>query len=395
MQFNTEYYDSPIFKVSSIPFNMIKCLEIKLGDEDLKNEVSSIPKYLFKSICWIGLVEQSDKCLLYRTTTALFQFAIVFISLSMWISSFIAFDTQNFKITIAYVIGYSFALGVYFSMRHKRKILTTTLRKLNQFPGPSGEKINFAILLLCCIPFVYSILKPVVYNDARAIRFEAYGYYVENRVAQIVLISIKSFFYALVQPTSTTLIALLYCTLCQRCCVLLNHISQVIQLTSPDAFSYSRQMDVLKCKIKIDEILDSIQNVFSLPSFFMIVANFFTTGTVIGWFLFLDSSIYQLNEIAESVYHITTDFGCMIVVLWVAGGIPVQLEKLKDTFYKTLSLRYIFRCSVEEPQLKKELFGKINFVLTGCDVISFKKSTILTVCGTLLTYTVLIVSTKS
>ncbi|GFY76008.1 uncharacterized protein TNIN_213451 [Trichonephila inaurata madagascariensis] len=80
----------------------------------------------------------------------------------------------------------------------------------------------------------------------------------------------------------------------------------------------------------------------------------------------------------------------LIVLLWVAGGIPLEQNKLKDAFYKIAHSRFLIVLSPEELHFKREILDKNTLVLNGCNVFSYTRSSILAVIGTLLTYTLLI-----
>ncbi|GFU52616.1 uncharacterized protein NPIL_36291 [Nephila pilipes] len=80
----------------------------------------------------------------------------------------------------------------------------------------------------------------------------------------------------------------------------------------------------------------------------------------------------------------------LIAILWTAGGLPVEQHKLNEAFYKKGHSRFLIVRSSEEPQCRRELLDKPNFVLNGCNIFFYTRSSILAVFGTLLTYTLLV-----
>ncbi|GBN28605.1 hypothetical protein AVEN_170186-1 [Araneus ventricosus] len=251
------------------------------------------------------------------------------------------------------------------------------------------------------MPVMYSISMTLTSDKRVSARFEAYGYETENVLVQVLLIYTKSFLYFLVHPTLGNIVALLYCTLCKRCCTMIQVLTKEILHTSPKTFGTAKQIQILRRKAKIDDVLEHLQKTFSVPTLLIVVGNFLSCATVLGWFLYADSSKYQfdkmnkVNEIIyESLFYGLSSFGCLTGILWVAGGLPVQMQRFKEAFCKKAHLRLICFENLEEPQLKKELFEKPEVVLSGCDIIFFKRSTVLAVFGTLLTYTVLVVNAK-
>ncbi|GBL65294.1 hypothetical protein AVEN_218596-1 [Araneus ventricosus] len=154
------------------------------------------------------------------------------------------------------------------------------------------------------------------------------------------------------------------------------------------------QFDILKSKAMVDDVLKNIQNAFSLPSLFIIIANLLSCGIVIAWFLSYDFENFEYYMIIRSVFTGVNSFGCLIYVIWIAGGLPIQLQNLKEAFFEKAHSRLLLTRNLEESKLKTELLEQPDFLFTGCDILSYKRSTVLALLGTLLTYTVLIVSTK-
>ncbi|GFW19031.1 uncharacterized protein TNCV_165441 [Trichonephila clavipes] len=164
---------------------------------------------------------------------------------------------------------------------------------------------------------------------------------------------------------------------------------------SPENFGPSRQMDILRRKAKIDGVIHDIQHIFSVPSFFTTGVDFLMCGSMIGWILQVGLSMLPPYAIVEIVFYFITDFISLISVLWMAGNVPIALKKLRHEFYKKVRLRLLHNEYREENQLKGELFGESEFTFSSCDIISLKRNMILALSGTLITYTLLVISTKS
>ncbi|KAF8787976.1 hypothetical protein HNY73_009519 [Argiope bruennichi] len=190
------------------------------------------------------------------------------------------------------------------------------------------------------------------------------------------------------------LIALLYCTLCKGCSAKIINLINGIQKIPIEDFGSSQQMEILRRKAELDDILSNIQDIFSVPSLLIIAKNFLSCATVIGWQLYYHSKSYRSHGVIGSVFNGVNSFGSLAVVLWFAGGIPIQLHKLKEAFYRKERQRLYFFQKKGLLHLRKELFEVTEFCFTGCDIISFKRRTLLTIIGTLLTYTVLIINMK-
>ncbi|GFQ72779.1 uncharacterized protein TNCT_436521 [Trichonephila clavata] len=65
---------------------------------------------------------------------------------------------------------------------------------------------------------------------------------------------------------------------------------------------------------------------------------------------------------------------CLIAILWIAGGVAIEERKFKDLFHKKAKLRMLLVESPDEPRLERWLFDKPDFVFTGWDIISYRRT---------------------
>ncbi|GFY51964.1 uncharacterized protein TNIN_486071, partial [Trichonephila inaurata madagascariensis] len=93
----------------------------------------------------------------------------------------------------------------------------------------------------------------------------------------------------------------------------------------------------------------------------------------------------------EVAYYGINAFLCVMSILWVAGALPVELNKFKETYHSKTHARLLHYHTKGKLYLKWEVVNEPDFVLTGCEIISYKRSTILAFVSTLLTYTVLVI----
>ncbi|GFR08261.1 uncharacterized protein TNCT_590351 [Trichonephila clavata] len=81
----------------------------------------------------------------------------------------------------------------------------------------------------------------------------------------------------------------------------------------------------------------------------------------------------------------------MLAILWMAGSLPVEAEKLKRAYKRKCHQKVIFGNKIGE-RFETDLIDASNFVLSACSIIYFYRSTLLAFAGTILTYTVLLMS---
>ncbi|GFU33340.1 uncharacterized protein NPIL_173871 [Nephila pilipes] len=130
-----------------------------------------------------------------------------------------------------------------------------------------------------------------------------------------------------------------------------------------------------------------MQDTFSLPSFSVITTNLLSCCSVLG------INLHEVNSkarVTSVLFFGIPNLISLIAVLWTAGGLLVEQHKLKGTFYKKVHLRFLMLRYSEEPQCKRELLDMPDFVLNGCNIFSYTRSSILAAVGTLLTYTLLV-----
>ncbi|GFU47401.1 uncharacterized protein NPIL_82471 [Nephila pilipes] len=197
----------------------------------------------------------------------------------------------------------------------------------------------------------------------------------------------KTFLLFLIHSTFPFLIAILFCNLCLSCVSCFNCLTGKVLQYRPEEFGPSEQIDILKRKAKIDDILDNMQNIFSLPSFLVIMTNLLTCCIVLGKNL---NSSNSKSLVISVLFVGLPNLVSLITVLWTAGSLSVEQHKLKGAFYKKVHLRFLMlRCS-EDLQCKRELLDKPDFVLNGCNIFSYTRSSILAAVGTVMTYTLLV-----
>ncbi|GFU45841.1 uncharacterized protein NPIL_572401 [Nephila pilipes] len=166
-----------------------------------------------------------------------------------------------------------------------------------------------------------------------------------------------------------------------------NCLTRKILQYKPEEFGPSEQIEILKQKAKLDDILVNIQIIFSLPSFLVITSNLLCCCSVLGLNL---NGINSKGRLTSVLFYGIPNLVSLIAVLWTAGGLPVEQHELKEAFYKKVHLRFLIFRVLEEPQCKRELLEKPDLVLNGCNIFFYTRSSILTVVGTLLTYTLLV-----
>ncbi|GFU13524.1 uncharacterized protein NPIL_435281 [Nephila pilipes] len=198
-------------------------------------------------------------------------------------------------------------------------------------------------------------------------------------------------------PCLTNIVALFYSSLCWRCSFYIKSLTDKIAQYSPEEFERYHQLSILKEKKKVYDVLHKLQDVFSVPVFFMILANVLMCSAITGGLLLKTLDDFPIFLQIDLMYNLISGFSCIAVTLWIAGRVPIEMNTFKNSFYQKVHERLLHHHAVicmEELHLKTDLFNEPDFVLTGCNILPLKRSTILALVGTLFTYTVLVINTK-
>ncbi|GBN26852.1 hypothetical protein AVEN_162504-1 [Araneus ventricosus] len=235
-----------------------------------------------------------------------------------------------------------------------------------------------------------NVVQQVVVDNETT--FDVYGRN-GSSIARIIFNFVQSSLWAFIYPTSVNLIVLLYCFVCQNFCRQINRITRDIRECRVQNFTLSKQANISAQEARIGDLLHLTQRVFSVPSFLISAAHFCSCITVLGS-LILDASTYIKNYtlLCQSVLLFLNSSGGLLACLWTAGGFTLAEHQLKDAFRRKMRERLHLFGKVDEECFQNELLQKPSFLMSGCGIVYFQRSSILTLLGTILTYTILLVT---
>ncbi|GFT10281.1 uncharacterized protein NPIL_699161 [Nephila pilipes] len=382
------------FKIKICEDNAHKILDVKHLNSTYVQRKRRMPNLLHCFLYLFGLLQTPHNPKQKITLIILMSFMFLIMMDNLGTNVQVMYENSSvWDINSAFFICSILPFASWFAMRLKREHLTKVLQKLEDISSDTFKtKTNCLVIILCLMPLLHSILILATSKNNHYMLSTLYGYAAKEQWAQISILFLKSFFSFLAYPIFNNLIALLYCTLCMRCCVVIEQLTSEVWECPPKTFGASTQIRILTRKEKIDDILDRIQNYFSNSSFFIILANILSCFCILGALLKETPGERQINNIISYVFYSTNSFGSITGILWIAGGVPILLDKFKNEYFKKAHRKMLLTPLPEEPKLEKWLFDKPDFVFTGCDIFSYRRSSLLAVLGTLLTYTFLIIS---
>ncbi|GFS93602.1 uncharacterized protein NPIL_702241 [Nephila pilipes] len=365
------------------------CVSIPVSD--LNKSPVNLPSSFFTLLRVADLTEDSNEC--HFPIKRFVFYAVLLLSCCQIM---VEYATDFYEIvtvlTIPILASLVCNLTSWGILRHKRHKLTRLVMKLKHVPASINTKrSNFvAFVFILCFPLAYSALY--TYDCAMEITgpIEIYGMEIENPVLQMGFISVSKYLQFFIDLTLPCSIAYLYCTLCLYCSSGIEILTQQIARNTPETFGPREQISILRRKAQIDDVLDDLQKVFSLPAFLAILSSLMTCGDLLVFKLIFNRNNLLTIHLIEVVFYGVAGVPCLTVTLWLAGGLLVELNNLKEAFYKMAHARFLFFHASNEPNCKGEMLEKPEFVLMGCNILPYRRSSILTLVGILLTYTVLI-----
>ncbi|GBN64714.1 hypothetical protein AVEN_254642-1 [Araneus ventricosus] len=302
----------------------------------------------------------------------------------------------EWKWALERVLSKTSSILLVLSINGKREEFTAALRKANFMNNPKPKpKINASASFILASPFIYALvllLASEIGKDELGFHYFYYGIPVGNKVFKYFILYCKSFLYYFLFPTYSNFVILMFCAVCYSNSLSIRNLCQELEIYPPKAFTTSIQIRCLKSRRKIHKMLDKLQACFSFLSFVACAGNFsccFALLSQIILYSFSDSALaYQADTVMNSII-VTAP---LIMMFWIPETIPMELEKLN----KIIRWKYEMRASsgmvCENPSVEKLLLEEKIFVVSGCNLISFRKCHILSVFGTALTYGLLILS---
>ncbi|CAL1286001.1 unnamed protein product [Larinioides sclopetarius] len=338
-----------------------------------------------------GFVEVSDK---YTRVSRIFSIFLLLICADIFLAHGMFLNQGVIKITLPYLTSHVFIIAAWGTLRRKKRQLTTLLVEAQNLQVYAHDKIlNFIVIMISITVSIFSILLTLLLNESNEKRF-FYGFEVENYWAKIVIMMLKNGLYCVIYPCIAHAITLLYCVLCLRCLSKINFLCEKITQCSPANFGISKQLSILKNRIQIRDILFEVEAVFAVPVFCAIVGNILMCASVIGWYLVKEWNDTNIAWKMNIAFYAINAFSNVMATAWVASELAISMKKFKETLIQKTEKRLLYCDAKGEQYLKTDLLAEPDFVLTGCNIIYFNRSTILALVGTLLTYTILLVNTS-
>ncbi|GFQ75774.1 uncharacterized protein TNCT_259411 [Trichonephila clavata] len=348
---------------------------------------------LWRFLYWVDLLEDSNRTLLTKSLFRLLLFLLFVMNLDNLRRAVTTFsfriDDSFFRASILHFSCYVISAIVWYALRQKRKTLASLLKILRKKYTLTLTKTQILALL-----FIYStpIITVILFFTSHNRRNEWYINGIKtNYTIYVVVNCIRIIFDIFTYPMFINLVAFLYCFICQSICDLVTQFTSEIQACPFEELTVRRQTDIFRKMSGIEHALNLTQKVFSVPSFLISVAHFCSSIAVLAVITYLKEDIKFNRQIEWILVFMNSSCG-LLAILWNAGSLPIEAEKLKIAYRRKCRQKLLSENKVGELRSENDLIDTSNFVLSGCNIIHFYRSSLLALAGTILTYTVLLIS---
>lgn len=349
-------------------------------------------------ICFFNTIYLEDitntsktKIFLYR----IFNVCVMIIYIDYLLLCALGDLLNHWKLSISYILVVTTSVVTWLVLGRKRAQLRALLNFTFAKSNKTFQKSNLIFCVICSISFLYIVLNLIASEDKHLTRlytFYTYNHFITEKRLRLTILFIKMFFIQLLFPTFPNIVTLVFCKSCNHSCDLLRDLTQKIEKCSPRNFSRATQLEFVRCKTRVMSVINEVQEVFSTTLLLLCIASSFTGFLAVGTFVHYDFNKVDVWKIADSICVVSISVVPLTAVIWSAGRVPIEIKQLRDAFCKKIECRVLLGLESEDLKLERWLYDIPEFVLIGGDVLHFRRSMILTVYGTILTYTFLLMN---
>ncbi|GFT23824.1 uncharacterized protein NPIL_152041 [Nephila pilipes] len=344
--------------------------------------------------CWMGLLVDSDNTLKRRITVHVFHAMLLLGVADCFVITFLRInDAQMGKVLAIYYSTYLISILTWYSMRYRRKQLTDLLRLLHKLhPQTERKEIDIILYSISCMPLIFAILNVLTKETKSRAQTLWYQYPIDSTNLQVIVVFIKISLYNVLYCMFPTAMILLHCVLCQRVRRLIMCLREEIEKCPPKQFNMVKQSSILRKKNKIDEVLTLLQRVLYLSSFLISALYFTTCCTGVGWLIVGNQNVDDSALMVQFSLYFVNTFACLLLYMWFLGCLPIEIDNFKEEFSRKREHRLLCLGKADEVDFQKVLCERPSFVVSGCDIMHFRRSSILALAGTVFTYTMLLIT---
>lgn len=363
---------------------------------------------LVQNLQWLGVIVPENSSLsmkFIRFAYPLFAYIMV-IDCAILCIFHLKLTDDNLQLSLATFFAYIFPLLIWHSIYNKGKSLIKVIKlfqKVSKYYIMSDNPSRCFLKIILVINVILSLpvfLSSFIYTDEAYTVCKIYFYNSEeickrNNIKTQLYVFTKTLLLHSVSSLFNNVVAFVYCCLCYRCFALLrsyrNHVKKI---------RVSKKYGLLQPDLGADymilcDIVTSVNNIFSIPSFLLLTVAFWQAFIVLARILFVPedlTSVFYMMEIICLRLPVAT---FVFVIPACAARVSKEMFEIKLEFerlYDTISFNFDRQTLSENLQILSLLKEIDPIQLSAWEIIELEGSTIPSTLGTLITYGLLIMS---
>ena len=358
---------------------------------------------ILKILFWSGINVYKEKNQINSSIIFRLRFAApIFLYLSYidyWVMSYrnLTYEWQEYQVVISYVASNTLCLLLWHILFIRKKNIKTLLKRIELacndilVDKPQKMSTNISIFFVTIfIPILYSCISVFLMSHEDSnhyYTFFTYGHKMKEFTLTLkIYLFLKTVISVMLDPMFTSIVTVLYCTLCHRCYLLLHecyHRFAKILHNNSEPTSSVYVIQATKDYSKIIQILECLQAVFSLPTFFLVLVDFLSSFSTLASVLTVKLEERAPADTAENAFVFVYSVLLLAATIGYAAQIPIAESRIHNCFQrlneKILWRRYDGVVEKSDILPIKVVRERPIFVLSGCDIIYFKRGAVLTV----------------
>ncbi|GFU03921.1 hypothetical protein NPIL_398321 [Nephila pilipes] len=153
-------------------------------------------------------------------------------------------------------------------------------------------------------------------------------------------------------------------------------------------FKKSKQIEILCSRAEIEDFQDKIQKVFSFPVLFICIANFWRASSILTSFAHFGFDVSNGMHLESALILFSSSIS-IFSIMFVAGQLPIEMDRFRKSFCKNIERREFLGIASDNEKLNRGLYDKSSIVMTGGEILHFRRSTSISVVGAMFACTFL------
>lgn len=322
---------------------------------------------------------------------------------------YIILQPSSSKLIIAYLLHSSAILISWniFYLRKKQigrslKILQKKLEKIRLRNLPRRRLYfplfsKFMVFIICIFPIPYGVAEWITLYQLEFL----YLYNAEvnkNSFIMKVYFVFRGVAYSVERETFCGAVCFLYSLLCWRLCYSLQNYRLFLENSIAEKKYATIPKNFFANYILLLDAAEEVDSCLSLPMFSMTIVYGFSLFTLLVSSLTIVGGTFPAFSGLNIFTNIASTAVFLSVNVMAAAQVPLEVERnicLFFSFYEK-SVKCPSKCNLSKKELKllKIIAQRDQIVLSGCHVIYFSRSLLLTIVGILLTYGLLFMNFK-